>query len=80
MVGIELDQWSANGHDGKVKGRACFKASPGYSTFYIAPKVSFKKNILYAISYHKNVGWSSGWLHFLKLQLFIYYKQDITAR
>eukprot|EP01083_Nonionella_stella_P285963 973321_1 len=33
MVGIELDSWSANGHNGKVKGRTYFKASPGCGTF-----------------------------------------------
>ena len=33
MVGIELDQWSPNGHNGKVKGRTYFKAQPGCGTF-----------------------------------------------
>ena len=33
MVGVELDQWSANGHNGKVKGRTYFKASPGCGMF-----------------------------------------------
>eukprot|EP01083_Nonionella_stella_P166938 559723_1 len=33
MVGIELDQWNANGHNGKIKGRTYFKASPGCGTF-----------------------------------------------
>ena len=32
-MGVELDQWSANGHNGKVKGRTYFKASPGCGMF-----------------------------------------------
>ena len=33
LIGIELDNWSPNGHNGKIKGRTYFRAAPGCGTF-----------------------------------------------
>ena len=45
MIGIELDQWSANGHNGKVKGKTYFKASPGCGMFARRGSIMQKLNI-----------------------------------
>lgn len=44
MIGIELDQWSPNGHNGKMHGRKYFRAAPGCGIF--ASKLEIKKIIL----------------------------------
>ena len=33
QIGIELDEWSINGHDGSVNGEQIFDTSPGRGTF-----------------------------------------------
>eukprot|EP01084_Bolivina_argentea_P086484 156332_1 len=59
MVGIELNSWSPNGHNGKVKGRTYFKASPGCGTFIRRCSIVqyMPKNLRFIDSQHKPMQW-----------------------
>ena len=33
LIGLELDSWTANGHNGTVRGKTYFRCAPGYGYF-----------------------------------------------